>query len=134
MAFGDIVWANLPPPDGHAQAGTRPAVLVQSDEADALLNTRTVLPVTTSAGAARFPGTVPVRATPANGLPRDSTILVAAITTLDKAKVGGKRGRLDDATIALVKDHLRTFLQLHETKRTLADRLRDWLRWVQHGG
>ena len=112
MAFGDVLWANLPPPDGHEQAGTRPAILVQAADDDARLNTRTVVPVTTNLAALRFPATVRVEPTASNGLTEPSVLLAFAVTTLDRARVGGKRGTLDDASIAALKDALRKFLQL----------------------
>lgn len=112
MAFGDVLWANLPPADGHEQAGTRPAILVQADDDDSRLNTRTVIPVSTKLANLRFPATVRVDPSASNGLHEPSVLLVFAVTTLDKAKVGGKQGTLDEAAIAALKDALRAFLQL----------------------
>jgi len=126
MPFGDVVWVNLPPPNGHEQAGPRPAILVQSEADDARLNTRVVLPMTTNPNAVAYPGTVPVRATVENGLREDSTILIAAIVAIDKRKMGGAQGRLDDATIGAVKARLRAFLGLGEP--SLWQRLRDFVR------
>ena len=126
MPFGDVVWVNFPPPDGHEQAGPRPAILVQSEADDARLNTRVVLPMTTNPNAATYPGTVRVRATGKNGLREDSTILVAAIVAIDRGKMSGPQGRLDEATIGAVKARLRTFLGLGEP--SLLQRLRDFVR------
>ncbi len=114
MAFGDVLWANLPPPDGHEQAGTRPAILVQADADDDLLTTRTIIPVTRNLHALRFPGTVRVEPSKSNGLSEPSVLLGFAITTLDKAKVGGKLGTLDRTSIVRLKRALQRFLQLED--------------------
>ena len=116
MAFGDVLWANLPPADGHEQAGTRPAILIQADADEELLNTRTIVPVTGNLRALRFPCTVRVAPSATNGLREPSVLLGFAITTLDKTKVGGTLGVLDAPSIDALKRALRRFLQLEDTE------------------
>jgi len=114
MAFGDVLYANLPGPSGHEQAGTRPAILVQADEDDARLNTRTVIPVTRNKNALRYPGTLLVQPSSGNGLKEPSVLLVSGITTLDRTKVGGKVGILDKRDIKALRKALRRFLQIDD--------------------
>lgn len=112
MAFGDVLWANLPLSGGHTQAGTRTAILVQCDDDDAQLNTRTVVPMTTTLAVLRFPGTILVNPTAANGLTDPSVLMACSVTTLDKSRVGGKRGQLDPPDQAALKKALQAFFQL----------------------
>ena len=118
MAFGDVLWANLPPiprgdqPPSHEQAGTRTAILIQCDEDDVRLNTRLVVPTSGQIATLRFPGTMLVQPTAANGLREPSVLLVHAIVALDKRKVGGRLGTLEGTSILELKLLLRTFLQL----------------------
>lgn len=58
MTLGDVVWVEFPAGAGRAQAGRRPAIIVQGAEASAKLPTLLLIPLTTQQDALRFPGTV----------------------------------------------------------------------------
>ncbi len=68
------VWRNnLPSVPGHTQAGIRPTVIVQEDQATALLPTVLIVPFTGTKAAIRFPGTVLVQPDAQNGLTMPSS-------------------------------------------------------------
>ena len=56
MNIGDIFWVRFPGGAGHAQAGRRPAIVLQSAAASAALSTVLMVPLTTQLNATRFPG------------------------------------------------------------------------------
>lgn len=59
MSVGDVYWVELPPRGGHAQAGRRPAIIVQKPST---LPTVLIVPLTSQLDALQFPGTVLVEA------------------------------------------------------------------------
>ena len=94
MSVGDVHWIEFPRGAGHAQAGRRPAIVVQSEEASVALPTTLVIPLTTQQDALRFPGTVPVGPSQENGLPRLSIAMLFQLTVVDKRFVGAKIGQV----------------------------------------
>ena len=62
MKVGDLHWVRMPGSGGHAQAGRRPAIIMQSETAQNL-PTILIIPLTTQLNAVRFPGTVLIEAT-----------------------------------------------------------------------
>ncbi len=46
MTGGDVYWVEFLPRGGHAQAGRRPAIIVQADAHAALLPTVLLIPLT----------------------------------------------------------------------------------------
>ncbi len=92
MSVGDLHWVEFPPRGGHAQAGRRPAVVMQGAVASASLPTVLLCPLTTQLDALRFPGTVLVEATATNGLRRNSVALVFQLTVLDRRLLGDQLG------------------------------------------
>lgn len=84
MNAGDLYWVEFPARGGHAQAGRRSAIDVQSADATSRLPTVLLMPLTTQLDALRFPGTVLVEVTPENGLTRPSVALAFQLTAVDK--------------------------------------------------
>lgn len=84
MTVGDIFWVEFPVRGGRAQAGRRPAVVIQSTAASESLPTVLLVPLTSQQDALRFPGTVLVEASVDNGLRRASIALVFQLTAVDK--------------------------------------------------
>lgn len=70
MTVGEVRWVEMPARGGHAQAGRRPAVIVQSATG---LPTALIIPLTSQLDALRFTGTVLVEADSQNGLRRASS-------------------------------------------------------------
>jgi mRNA interferase MazF len=84
MKVGDLYWVELPVRGGHAQAGRRPAIIVQQISS---LPTVLVVPITSQQDALRFPGTVLIESTKENGLRHDSVALVFQLTAIDTRRV-----------------------------------------------
>ena len=94
MTLGDVHWVDFAPKGGHAQAGRRPAIVVQDQKASARLPTILVIPLTSQLDALRFPGTVLIEADPDNGLRRPSVALVFQLTAIDKRYSSNRIGNV----------------------------------------
>lgn len=106
MPVGDICWADLPASDGHEQAGRRPVMIVQDDGYARSLPTTIIIPITSSLGALRLPGTVAIRTTVGNGLTTDSVLLVFQIRVLDQRRLRRQIGVAEPAVVAEVYEAL----------------------------
>ncbi|HEX7314989.1 MAG TPA: type II toxin-antitoxin system PemK/MazF family toxin [Pyrinomonadaceae bacterium] len=89
MTVGEVRWVEMPARGGHAQAGRRPAVIVQSVTD---LPTTLVVPLTSQLDALRFNGTVLVEADSQNGLRRPSVALVFQLTAVDRRHIADRLG------------------------------------------
>jgi mRNA interferase MazF len=99
MQKGEVWRVNFPPVPGHAQAGIRPAVIVQEDKAIASLPTVLVVPFTGTQAAARFPGTLAVRPDSRNGLTAPSVALVFQLIAVDQRYCLQRLGVIDTVTL-----------------------------------
>ena len=99
MKVGDVCWVDLAPRGGHAQAGRRPAIIIQSDARTPTLPTVLLIPLTTQMDALRFPGTVLIEADAQNGLRRHSVALVFQLTAVDRRFVAGRLGEVAATTL-----------------------------------
>jgi mRNA-degrading endonuclease toxin of MazEF toxin-antitoxin module len=102
MKSGDVVWVEFPSGAGRAQAGRRPAIVVQGATASTRLPTVLVVPLTTQQDALRFPGTLFVDADAENGLRRASVALVFQLTALDKRLLGSPVGSVSQAVMEAI--------------------------------
>jgi mRNA interferase MazF len=111
MQRGEIWRVRIPFAPGHAQAGNRPALIVQNDPWIALLPTVLIVPFTSTPGAARFPGTLVVQPDGQNGLTIPSVALAFQLRALDKRDCLQCLGILDaptlDAILALIDQLIR---------------------------
>lgn len=96
MSVGDVFWVTFPVRGGHAQAGRRPAIILQDITT---LPTTLLVPLTTQLDALRFPGTVLVESDAENGLRRASVALVFQLTAVDNCYIQGQIGSLSDKSI-----------------------------------
>ena len=99
MNVGDVHWVDFPARGGHAQAGRRPGVILQSASRAAGLPTVLLVPLTTQMDALRFPGTVLVEADSLNGLRRASVALVFQLTAVDRRFVTGHVGEVSETLL-----------------------------------
>ena len=99
MQRGEVWKADIPFTPGHAQAGARPAVIVQDDPFIVALPTVLIVPFTGSRSATRFPGTVLVQPDGQNGLTVPSVALVFQMRALDKRHCLHRLGVLDAPTL-----------------------------------
>jgi mRNA-degrading endonuclease toxin of MazEF toxin-antitoxin module len=102
MNAGDICWVDFPAGAGRAQAGRRPAIVIQGAPASARLPTVIVIPFTSQQDALRFPGTVLIEPDQENGLRHASVALVFQITVLDKRFLGARLGTLSETNLRVL--------------------------------
>jgi mRNA-degrading endonuclease toxin of MazEF toxin-antitoxin module len=102
MMVGDVVWVEFPMGAGHAQAGRRPAIVVQGAKASAQLPTILLIPLTTQQDALRFPGTILIEADKANGLRRASVALVFQLTVIDARFIGTRLGSVSSTVMQAI--------------------------------
>jgi mRNA interferase MazF len=101
---------------GQDYAGKpRPAVILQDDQFDATASI-TVFAFTTDATEAPL-FRLPVAPTAGNGLKKESRLMVDKITTVAKAKLGERIGRLDDEDIVRLSRAVLVFLGLAGSQR-----------------
>lgn len=96
MTVGEVRWVELPARGGRAQAGRRPAIIVQSTTS---LPTTLIVPLTSQLDALRFAGTVLVEADAQNGLRRASVALVFQLTAVDNRYIAERLGTLSKAVV-----------------------------------
>ena len=77
MTPGEMYWVEFPPSDSHEQAGRPPAIVIQDPKYSPQIGTVFVVPVTGQPKNLRFAGTVSIQPTDANGLLKESVILVS---------------------------------------------------------
>ena len=87
---------------GRAQAGRRPAIVMQGSVASARLSTVLVIPLTTQIDALRFPGTVFIDPDPENGLRRPSVALVFQLTAIDARFLVTRMGAVSVAVLETI--------------------------------
>ena len=108
MTKGEIWVSDLPPTGGHVQQGHRPALIV----ADTTKAIATVIPMTSSLAATRFPYTIVLPPTEDNGLDKPSVLLVFQLGAVDKRFLHRSIGRLDPATLGRVDAQLKAMLHI----------------------
>ena len=91
----DVVRVELDPTRGSEIRKARPCLIVSPDEANAHLRTLIVAPLTT--GGKPYPTRVPCRFDD-----RDGLVVLDQLRAVNKARVTGVLGRVDDATRAAV--------------------------------
>jgi mRNA-degrading endonuclease toxin of MazEF toxin-antitoxin module len=100
MTRGNVYWIKFPSGSGRAQAGRRPAVIVQNDDASKEIPTVLVVPLTTQQDALRFPGTVLIDPDNENGLRQRSVALVFQMTAVDQQFLESRLGTVSESVMA----------------------------------
>jgi len=112
MDVGDIYTVEIPSSDGHEQAGTRPAIIVQAPQFESQLPTMLIAPLTSQLAAQAFPGTFLIHPDSENGLTMTSVALVFQLRAIDKRRLRRMIGRLSSAHLAQLHQHIKALLQL----------------------
>jgi len=107
---GDIYWVDWNPARGSEQSGLRPALVIQNDIGNKFSPT-TIIAALTTAIENQYPFLVKVTAKE-SGLPKDSTINLAVILTIDKTRLTIKCGTLSDDKISRVNEAIKASLGL----------------------
>lgn len=97
MTQGEIVWVEFPAGEGRAQAGRRPAVVLQ----EGLLNlpTKLLVPLSSQRSALRFPGAVLLEPDATNGLRVSSVALVFQVRAVDVRRIGAALGSISKSKL-----------------------------------
>jgi mRNA interferase MazF len=115
MARGDVVIVNFPLPagrSGHEQTGTRPAVVLQSDNSTPNLTTNIIVPLTGSLQARRFPHSIIINPSQQNGLSTQSVMLVFQVRAIDKNRILRTVGSLENGYLDQLENELKNLLGL----------------------
>ena len=92
---GDIFFADLSPVVGSEQGGERPVLIVQNNMGNLHSPTVIAAAITSSTYKATLPTHIGLRAGSC-GLPKDSTVLLEQVRTIDKARLKSKMGELSE--------------------------------------
>jgi mRNA interferase MazF len=98
---GNIVRVVLDPVRGHEQAGVRPALVLSPEIINENYSTVMIAPITSSLLAFDLPIEVRVSA-PEGGLKSDSRILILQTRCVDKSRIIGAYGSLNEETMKRV--------------------------------
>lgn len=115
MARGDVLRVELPAPPGgggREQTGRRPAIAVQADIPGANTPTLMVVPLTSQLGALRFPHTIRVEPSAMNGLTKPSVLLIFQLGPIDRVRILGRIGRLEQHYLNQLDAEMRRMLNL----------------------
>src|SRR4030042_1563961 len=107
---GDIYWVDWNPARGNEQRGLRPALVIQNDIGNKFSPT-TIVAALTTAIEKTYPFLVRVTAKE-SGLPKDSSINLAVIITIDKARLTSRCGELSEAKMTEVNEAIKASLAL----------------------
>ena len=106
MTPGELYWVEFPPANGHEQSGRRPAVVLQDDPYAGGLADVFVIPVTGSLRNLRYPATVRIPPSDANGLLVESVALVYQARAIDRQRIGNRIGVVEPAVVAQIREAL----------------------------
>lgn len=109
LAHGELVWVRLQPAAGREQDGHRPALVVASDPYLRTVTSLAVVVPLTSVDRG-WPNHVRVRG--AHRLPSPSWAMTEQVRTIDRARITGRAGDADAATLREVAVYLGDFLGL----------------------
>ena len=106
---GDMYYAYLGKPDGRAQAGYRPVIVLQSDDGNANCSTVIVAAITSNLERYNYPTHVFINT---NNTKKPSMALLEQIQTINKDSLREYIGRLGDQNMNAVNKALRISLGL----------------------
>ena len=112
MLRGEIWWASLPTPVGSGPGYRRPVLIVQSDQFNrSAIRTILVAVITSNTNLADAPGNVLLLES-ATGLPRDSTVNVSQVLTIDRSLLTEIAGHVESGGMDEVDAGLRLVMSL----------------------
>ena len=109
MKRGEVWLTDFGTPSRPEQSGSRPAIVMQSDDLASTLTTVIVVPLTTNLTRSRLPTTVLIPAGEA-GLPKDSVVLCNQIQVRGRARLVTRMGELSMSYLEQVEQTLLTAL------------------------
>ncbi|HXU36259.1 MAG TPA: type II toxin-antitoxin system PemK/MazF family toxin [Blastocatellia bacterium] len=112
MEIGDVYSVEIPPSNGHEQAGARPAIIVQAPQFGDRLPTVFIVPLTSRSTAQSFPGTFLIQPDSDNNLNTTSVALVFQLRAIDKRRVKRRLGRLSASDLSQIHEQIKALLKL----------------------
>lgn len=100
---GEVRWADLNPPRGHAQAGLRPVLILSHDVFNERSGTVIAVALTSQSQAAGFPLTLELRT---GRLPKRSWVKISQVRTLSVERIGKLVGRVSHEELSQVVEGL----------------------------
>ena len=107
---GEIYWVDWSPARGSEQKGKRPALIIQNDIGNEFSST-TIVASCSTAFTKPYPFVVPL-ATMESGLPKDCSVNLAQISTVDKSRLDDKCGELDMQKMQEVDEAIKRSLSI----------------------
>lgn len=107
---GEIYWVDWSPGRGSEKSGRRPALVIQNDIGNQY-SPNTIVAAITTAPVKPYPFIVVITASE-SGLPKDSSVNLSAIMTIDQTRLRDKCGELSPAKMAEVGDAIKKSLEL----------------------
>lgn len=108
MKKGEVWVVEVPGVDGHEQRGVRPAIFI----ADTKTSLAIIIPCTANLQALRFPFTLTIEPSLANGLDSRSVALILQLRAIDKKRLVKKIGRLDSEILKKIDLSIKQLLTL----------------------
>jgi mRNA interferase MazF len=108
---GEVYFADLNPVRGREQGGRRPVLIIQNDIGNQFSPVTIVVAITSSVADKPYPTEVRLPAG-VGGLPRESTILLNQIKTIDKDRLERRLGQLDASSMHRVDEAIKLSLGL----------------------
>ena len=102
---GDMYYADLSPVVGSEQGGVRPVLIIQNNVGNKFSPTVVVAAITSKTGSkAKLPTHIMLDAV--HGLEKDSLVLLEQVRTIDRKRLNGYIGRLDEDTMEKINQAL----------------------------
>ena len=95
---------------GREQSGERPVVVIQDAAYGAGSPLVLVVPLTSQLAALRFPATVEIMPTAANGLELASVAMVFQVRALDRTRFVTRRGQVEEDVLETLLDALKNLV------------------------
>jgi mRNA interferase MazF len=108
---GEIYWVDWSPQRGSEQAGKRPAIIIQNNIGNKYSPTTIVACCSTATYQKSYPFIVSLTAQE-SGLPKDCSVNLSAILTIDKSRLGDKCGELGEKKMLEIDKAIRLSLAL----------------------
>lgn len=100
---GDIYYADLSPVVGSEQGGVRPVLIVQNDVGNRFSPTVIAAAITSQQSKAKMPTHIAIGAA-SSGLAKDSVVLLEQVRTIDKKRLIGKMGAVDNSEMKKINE------------------------------
>lgn len=95
---GEIYYVNLEPVVGSEQGGTRPVLIIQNNAGNKYSST-TIIAAAITSKSAKSPLPTHIELKNVAGLAKDSLLLLEQMRTIDKNRIRGYIGYLDESTM-----------------------------------